>query len=271
MSVTELTSTLSPGRYEDLTNSLPTRDDLRVGGVDLEEPQCVRRTIDHSAAPSARPGTVVNPMRNTCSQISRAGSGQDLVPVSGSREFVTPVGDSPVVPVKVETSPRELTRSQGDFSEFTAKCGSSRVVGKRAIIPPGPLALPDTVDLVNLDEDIKDVEIPELMWASLWNMNTLFFFRNSTVWLSPSLAWSTVATFCEGNDAGIVAGVGCRRSQTSQSSGGIKPERLLRMRWLLVRKYTEGDDRKAKSAFGHFGISTPRTHKSCRQQPQHNK
>ena len=46
---------------------------------------------------------------------------------------------------------------------------------ERAIIPPGPLALPDTVDLVNLDENIKDVEIPELMWASLWNMNTLFF------------------------------------------------------------------------------------------------
>ena len=36
-----------------------------------------------------------------------------------------------------------------------------RVVEKRAIIPPGALALTDTVDPVNLDEHIKDVEIPE--------------------------------------------------------------------------------------------------------------
>ena len=36
-----------------------------------------------------------------------------------------------------------------------------RVVEKRAIIPPGPLALTGTVDPVNLDENIKDAEIPE--------------------------------------------------------------------------------------------------------------
>ena len=33
-----------------------------------------------------------------------------------------------------------------------------RVVGKRAITPTGPLALTDTVDPVNLDENIEDAE-----------------------------------------------------------------------------------------------------------------
>ena len=37
-SVTELTNPLSPGQYEDLSTSLPTRDDLRFGEVDLEAP-----------------------------------------------------------------------------------------------------------------------------------------------------------------------------------------------------------------------------------------
>ena len=37
-SVTELTNASSPGHYEDLSTNLPTRDDLRFGQVDLEEP-----------------------------------------------------------------------------------------------------------------------------------------------------------------------------------------------------------------------------------------
>ena len=42
-SVTELTNALSPGQYEDLSTSLPTRDDLRFGEVDLEAPLLIRR------------------------------------------------------------------------------------------------------------------------------------------------------------------------------------------------------------------------------------
>ena len=37
-SVTELTNPLSPGQYEGLSTSLPTRDDLRFGEMDLEVP-----------------------------------------------------------------------------------------------------------------------------------------------------------------------------------------------------------------------------------------
>ena len=39
--VTELTIALSPRQYEDLSTSLPTRDDLRSAEVGLEEPQIV--------------------------------------------------------------------------------------------------------------------------------------------------------------------------------------------------------------------------------------
>ena len=44
-SVTELTNTLSPGQYEDLSTDLPTRDDLRFGEVDLEVPPVDQETM----------------------------------------------------------------------------------------------------------------------------------------------------------------------------------------------------------------------------------
>ena len=102
-SVTELTSALSPGQTEDVSTSLPTRDDLRFGEVDLEEPQFVRETIEHSLALSAHPGTVANPLRHTSSQISPTVSGQYT-----SRELVAPSGQSPVV--LVDTSPADSVK-----------------------------------------------------------------------------------------------------------------------------------------------------------------
>ena len=51
------------------------------------------------------------------------------------------------------------------------------------------------------------------------------------------------------------------RRLTQKEELDLKPERLLRMRWVLTWKYTEGGDREGKSAVGHFGISAPRTYK----------
>ena len=51
-SVTELTNALSLGQDQDLSRHLPTRDDLRFGGVDLEEPPVGQETM----APSPRHG-----------------------------------------------------------------------------------------------------------------------------------------------------------------------------------------------------------------------
>ena len=50
-SVTELTNALSPGQHEDLSTSLPTRDDLRFGEVDLEAPPVDQETIAPSFVP----------------------------------------------------------------------------------------------------------------------------------------------------------------------------------------------------------------------------
>ena len=67
-----LPNVLSPGQYNDLFTCLPTRDDLRFGEVHLEEPQFVPETIEHSLAPSAHPGTVVNPLREHFQSLSRS-------------------------------------------------------------------------------------------------------------------------------------------------------------------------------------------------------
>ena len=51
------------------------------------------------------------------------------------------------------------------------------------------------------------------------------------------------------------------RRLSQEEELNLKPERLLRMLWVLSWKYTEGGDRKAKSAIGRFGIAAPRTYK----------
>ena len=85
---------------------------------------------------------MVNPFRNTSSQISPT---PGPVPGSGSVEFDAPAGESPVVLVTMETSPRKLTRSQGElvrgaWQHVDPMTVRRRVVGKRTIIPPNPLA-----------------------------------------------------------------------------------------------------------------------------------
>ena len=61
-SVTELTNVLSLGQYEDLSTNLPTRDDLRVGEVDLEEPPVGQETM----APSFVPPSPLVPLSIRC-------------------------------------------------------------------------------------------------------------------------------------------------------------------------------------------------------------
>ena len=63
-SVTELTNALSPGQYEDLSTSLPTRDDLRFGEVDLEAPPVDQETMPPSFVPLFPSGTVAKHVRS---------------------------------------------------------------------------------------------------------------------------------------------------------------------------------------------------------------
>ena len=69
-SVTELTNALSSGQYEDLSTSLPTRDDLRFGEVDLEAPPVDQETMAPSFVPLFPSGTVVAPSQNTPAPLS---------------------------------------------------------------------------------------------------------------------------------------------------------------------------------------------------------
>ena len=68
-SVTALTNALSPGQYEDLSTSLPTRDDLRFGEVDLVAPPVDQETMA-LFVPLFPSGTVVAPSQNTPARLS---------------------------------------------------------------------------------------------------------------------------------------------------------------------------------------------------------
>ena len=69
-SVTELTTALPPGQYEDLSTSLPTRDDLRIGEVDLEAPPVDQETMAPPDVPLFPSGTVVTQLQNTPARLS---------------------------------------------------------------------------------------------------------------------------------------------------------------------------------------------------------
>ena len=188
---------------------------------------------------------------------------QDPVSASVSRDFDVPVGESPVLSVTMETSPRELTRSQSELVRGALQIVDPmtvrrRVIGKRTII--------------------EDVEIPEarepserrsllpngwigprersrpLLGSQILHTNEKC--RNSTVWLGnrlkvpftvPSLVRScnSMRQRCKSFRSCWLADAVRRLSQEEELN--LKPERLLRMLWLLVWKHTEGGDRRAKA------------------------
>ena len=69
-SVTELTNALSPGKYEDMSTSLPTRDDLRFGEVDSEALPVDQAAMAPSSVLLFPSGTVVAPSQNTPTSLS---------------------------------------------------------------------------------------------------------------------------------------------------------------------------------------------------------
>ena len=140
-SVTELTNALSPGQYEDLSTSLPTRDDLRFGEVDLE-------------APLVRLSSIPNP-----------------VSASSGRESDVQIDESSLTLGSIQISPRELTRSQGELARSSLENADTltekrRIVGKRTIISPVPLALPGNVDSASVPESLNEAGLPEVLEPS---------------------------------------------------------------------------------------------------------
>ena len=111
-SVTELTNALSPGQYEDLSTSLPTRDDLRFGEVDLEVPPVDQETMAPPGVPLFPSGTVVTQLQNTSARLS---SIPNPVSASSVRESDVQTGESSLTPGSIQISPRDLTRIQGEL------------------------------------------------------------------------------------------------------------------------------------------------------------
>ena len=72
------------------------------------------------------------------------------------------------------------------------------------------------------------------------------FCRDSSVWLSKRLSDGKSSEAMTKKLSQVLAADAVRRLSQEEELN-LKPERLLRMRWVLTWKYTEGGDRKAKA------------------------
>ena len=175
-----------------------------------------------------------------------------------------------------------------------------RIVGKRTIIFPAPLALPDNVDsaseagfpevlepsegdtkkrrVESFDESVDwfKRERSSIAWmTNVSDEREIFeidvgdplesersFCRDSSVWLSKRLSdgKSSEVTYhrlLPGQQSQFDEAMTKELSQvlaadavgrlSQEEELNLKPERLLRMRWVLTWKYTEGGDKKAKA------------------------
>ena len=302
-SVTELTNALSPGQYEDLSTSLPTREDLRFGEVDPEAPLVDQETMAPSFVPLFPSGTIVAPSQNTSARLS---SIPNPVSASSGRESDVQVDESSLTPGSIQIAPRELTRSQGELARSSLENADPaterrRIVGKRTIISPAHLALPDNVDSESVPESLNEAGLREVLEPSegdtkkrrvesfdesvdwfqrerssiAWMTNVsdereifeidvgdpleyeMSFCRDSSVWLSKRLSDGKYRRLLPGQqlqfdeamtkELSQVLAADAVRRLSQEEELNLKPERLLRMRWVLTWKYTEGGDRKAKA------------------------
>ena len=168
MNVTELTNALSPAQYEDLSTNLPTRDDLRFGEVDLEEPPFGQETVAPSFVPLLPSGTVVDPLQNTPTRLPCR---PDPVSEPVCRESGVPIDESSVAPGSIQVSTRDLTRHQGELVRSSSENADPttvrrRFVGKRNIIPPVPWALSDSVDSGSVPDSLPEAGMPEALEPS---------------------------------------------------------------------------------------------------------
>ena len=164
-SVTELTNALSPGQYEGLSTSLPTGDDLRFGEVNLEAPLVDQETMAPSFVPLFPSGTVVAPSQNTSARLS---SIPNPVSASSGRESDLQIDESSSTPGSIL---RELTRNQGGLARSSLENADTvserrRIVGKRTIISPALLALPDNVDSASVPEILNEAGFAEVLEPS---------------------------------------------------------------------------------------------------------
>ena len=81
------------------------------------------------------------------------------------------VDESSLTPGSIQISPRELTRSHGELARSSLENADPvterrRIVGKRTIISPAPLALPDDMDSASVPESLNEAGLPEVLEPS---------------------------------------------------------------------------------------------------------
>ena len=195
-SVTELTNALSPGQNEDLSTNLKTRDDLRFGEVDLEEPPIGHETMAPSFDPLLPSGIVDEPLQNTPTRLP---SRSDPVSEPVRRDSEEPIDESSVAPFLMQISPRDLTRSQGELvrsslGNLNPTTVERQIVGERTVISPEPLALSDNVDSVSVPDSFPEDGTPEALepTESDTKKRRLESFDESVDWFQreeSSIAW----------------------------------------------------------------------------------
>ena len=253
-------------------------------------------------------GTVVTPLPNTSARLS---SIPNPVSASSVRESDVQIGESSLTPGSIQISPRDLTRSQGELARSSLENTDTvterrRIVEKRTIISPAPVALSDNVDSASVPESLNEAGLPEVLESSEGDTKKrrLESFDESMDWFlreRSSFAWMTNVldereifeidvgdplesewSFCRVSSVGLskrlsdgkssevtyhrllpghqlqfdeamtkelsqVLAANAVRRLSHEEELNLKPARLLRMRWVLTWKYTEGGDRKAKA------------------------
>ena len=181
-SVTELTNALSPGQYEDLSTSLPTRYDLRFGEVDLEAPPADQETMAPSFVPLFPSGTVVTPSQNTSARLS---SIPNPVSASSGREPDVQIDESSLTPGSIQNSPRELTRSHCDFYRSSLE-NADTVTERRRVL----------LENASVPESLNEAGFPEVLEPSEGDTkkHRVEYFDESVDWFQrekSSIAWMT--------------------------------------------------------------------------------
>ena len=151
-----------------MSTSLPTGDDLRFGEVDLEVPPVDQETMAASFVPLFPSGTAADPSQNTSARLS---SIPNPVFAPAGRESDVQVDESSLTHGSIQISPRELTRSQGELARSSLENADPvterrRIVGKRTIISPAPIALPDDVDSASVPESLNEAGLREVLEPS---------------------------------------------------------------------------------------------------------
>ena len=111
------------------------------------------------------------------------------------------VDESSLTLGSIQISPRELTRSQGELARSSLENADPvterrRVVGKRTIISPAPLVLPDNVDSASAPESLNKVGLSEVLEPSEGDTkkHRVESFDESVDWFQrerSSFAWMT--------------------------------------------------------------------------------